>query len=370
MLPQQPYHRPPGQCLSVCAVVAAIALAASSRTCGSWMFAAEAEGRPGLSDDVVQSLANRFAPILFYESDEPNLPTSVERFLRRTELWFFGRNCRPDQFRVVGLHEARIPPSKKINCVNGVVVDSEGTRSVDKETTFYLTNVSESERRGSLNSEEWVTYLHAYGNDIGGITLQFWRVYAYNTAYFAGLPAWGASHGGDWEAIHVVLGPGPKFSPQFIRLLGHLSITTKPWSDVMSENGHPLIRCVKGSHTSILMRPGDLGQRPHLIEQASWTGGAVRWPDGKITRSGPLLNMGEKIDPRPAALWLRYSGLWGTRERAGLFTFYRSGYWGPAFNETGMRKDGFISAWCEGMARMPGDDAAFKRECYASSVVP
>ncbi len=39
-------------------------------------------------------------------------------------------------------------------------------------------------------------------------------------------------------------------------------------------------------------------------------------------------------------LFIRYAGLWGS---PGLF-YSTSGYWGPAFNETGMRADGFESA--------------------------
>jgi hypothetical protein len=327
-------------------------------------------GHSALADDVVLRLANAYAPVLFYEADEPNLPTSVDRFLRLTELWFFSRHCQPNQFRVAELRSSEIPATRAASCVPSQTIDSEGTRSTAKETTFYLGNVPEADRRGSTNSEEWVTYLHAYPNDLGGITLQFWRCYAYNTGYMAGFRAWGASHGGDWEAIHVVLGPAPAFAPVQIRLLGHVDITTRPWSEVATEGGHPLIRCSKGSHTSLLIRPGEQVPKSRLIEQESWSGGAVHWPGGRVTRSGPIVNLGEKTEPRRGVEWLRYSGLWGTREGSGFFAVYRSGYWGPAFNETGMHKDGFNAAWCEGIARTPGDEEAFRRECYASSIVP
>ena len=329
-----------------------------------------AQQKQELSDDVLMQLANRYAPILFYDSDEPNLPTSVDRFLAREELWFFSKSCRPAQRKIATVRDLKIPATGVLDCGSGRTILSNGTRSTDKETTFYLTTVPPAARRGSLDSEEWITYVHGYRNDLGGITLQFWRFYAYNTGYMAGIPAWGASHGGDWEAIHVVLGPEPALVPVQIRLLGHTRIATLPWPDVLSEGGHPLIRCSKGGHTSLLMTRSDLTHRGGLIEQGSWTGGAVRWPDGRKTRSGRIILLGSKTLPANNQEWLRYSGLWGTRESSGILTFYRSGYWGPAFNETGMSKDGFIAAWCAGMARTHGDEQAFRSECYASSSVP
>src|ERR1700733_3773990 len=51
----------------------------------------------GIPDDLEYRLANEFAPILFYDADEPNLPTTVERFLGKTELWYFSEYCSPQQ---------------------------------------------------------------------------------------------------------------------------------------------------------------------------------------------------------------------------------------------------------------------------------
>ena len=86
-----------------------------------------------------------------------------------------------------------------------------------------------------------------------------------------------------------------------------------------------------------------------------------------------MKNLGEKTFPMQGMEFLRYSGLWGTR-KTGLFGFYRSGYWGPAYNETSLRKDNFISAWCEGIRDpnrqvvLPGGEVI--RECFPESSVP
>ena len=326
--------------------------------------------RNGVPDGLELRLANEFAPILFYDRDEPNLPASVERFLAETDLWFFSQYCDPQQVLISKPAGFQLLKASRPSCrVSGELVHASGTRSLDKKSTFYLSNVMESARRGGEDSAAWTTYVHAYRNELGGVTLQYWRFYAYNTSYMMGFPIDFGTHGGDWEAIHVVLQPASSgaFTPVSIRLLGHRDIITRPWSEIVAEGGHPLILCEKGSHTSILVTRADSSKRPQRIEHRSWTGGTIRWPSGKISESGPIVMLGQKTSPAPGAEWLRYSGLWGTRESSGLYKYYRSGYWGPAFNETGLHSDGFIAAWCEGIAHV---GFAVDKECYAEHAIP
>src|SRR5215831_13183093 len=49
--------------------------------------------RDGISDTLEQELAERFAPVLYYEKDEPNWPTTVELFIPKTSLAFYDENC-------------------------------------------------------------------------------------------------------------------------------------------------------------------------------------------------------------------------------------------------------------------------------------
>jgi hypothetical protein len=108
--------------------------------------------------------------------------------------------------------------------------------------------------------------------------------------------------------------------------------------------------------------------RASLIESQTWTGGRTRWAGRKDWQpSGPLVLLGQKVRPMPGMEWIQYSGLWGTRENTGILPVYRSGYWGPAFNETGMRSDGFLSAWCEGIAATA--KIHVQQECFASKTV-
>src|SRR5262249_31130119 len=150
-----------------------------------------------------------------------------------------------------------------------------------KDPTFYLQNLPEAERRGSKRTEDWTTYCHAYCNNKGGITLQYWRFYPYNTGVLLGMRLDATSHGGDWEAVHVVLVASPDFRPLELRLVGHRQITTVPWGLLTVDAGHPVIRAERGSHTSELAGRLDAANRDKFITHYSWTDGVVRWPGGR-----------------------------------------------------------------------------------------
>jgi hypothetical protein len=319
----------------------------------------------GLPDDLELRLANEFAPVVFYSADEPNLPARVDPFLVRGQLWFFSQYCTPEQVFVEAI-AGEIPRKREASCrVAGETIESHGTWSASKAATFYLATLPPEARHSSADARDWITYVHAYPNDLGGVTLQYWRFYLFNTSYWMGIRAAMVDHGGDWEGIHVVLGPGPGYAPVGIRLLGHRDIAMAAWSSVLHEDHHPLIVAAKGGHSSELATEKPLANRSRFIEQQSWTGGRVRWPgQGNWQPSGGLALLGQKTRPMPGMEWIQYSGLWGTRERGGVLPAYRSGYWGPAFNETGMRSDGFFSAWCAGMAER--GKIAVREECFAA----
>ena len=46
-----------------------------------------------IDDGNEQRLAEKFAPIIYHESGDPNLPTNVEWFLARTEMRFYDHTC-------------------------------------------------------------------------------------------------------------------------------------------------------------------------------------------------------------------------------------------------------------------------------------
>jgi hypothetical protein len=61
---------------------------------------------------------------------------------------------------------------------NRLPTTSDGTRSDHKHRTFYLKDLNSEDQKGSTDSREWTTYYHAYPNDVGGVTIQYWNFYA------------------------------------------------------------------------------------------------------------------------------------------------------------------------------------------------
>ena len=325
--------------------------------------------KDGLSDSLEQTMAERFAPVVFHDPKEPNFPTNVRLFLPDTELWFYDNHCKQSSVKIVAPLANSIPEKVQPPCdPKETSVDSYGTRSKNKDQSFFLKTVDEAKRAGS-NPSDWTTYFHLYPNEDGGITIQYWRFYAYNTGELLGHQVGVGNHGGDWEAIHVVL--DFTNAPKSVRFLGHRSISTQPWSSLMSEGTHVLIKSEKGGHTSVPVKEKDKNDLARLIRQETWTGGQVIWPSSAAqnSTSPALINLGEKLSPAAGMEFLQYSGLWGTRETGSWFPRLRSGYWGPAFNETGMGRDQFIAAWCEGIARSLRERTIGRlRECYPTNV--
>ncbi|WP_437564312.1 hypothetical protein [Sorangium sp. So ce542] len=322
----------------------------------------------GLFDEEEQALAERYAPIVYHSSDESNFPTNVDWLLSRTSLWFYDDSREPDLRRKLVKRPTQLDLVSQIvveGCEGDQPVRSDGTRSRRKQRTFFLQDVAEEHRAGSLDSSDWTTYFHAYLNDDEGVTLQYWRLYSYNDA--------GLNHGGDWECVQVILTRSR--TPVRVALLGHSGIQRLPASALEWEGTHPRVYSEGGGHATRPHGKGirargcgggwlgsvlcelDSGNPATFVRQETWPGGEVAWFGGRCTRAGALLNMGEKRRPMNEQLFIQYSGLWGSPGVG----YESSGYWGPAYNETDMRSDGFIVAWAEGMKGVP------REECYPSS---
>ncbi|MBI3074115.1 MAG: hypothetical protein HYY84_18555 [Deltaproteobacteria bacterium] len=310
------------------------------------------------ADDVLEDwLAYRFAPIVYHGDDESNWPVNVDWLLSRTKLRFYDDECDPD------LHRTSVDRPSQLDlllyrvtesCGDNSDVASGETRSVCKQRTYYLQDVAESARAGTMTVSQWKTYVHSYLNVNGGITIQYWRVYAYNDA--------GNNHGGDWEGIQVHL--DNRLEVRYLGYLGHTGIETRIPTDAAWEGEHPKVWVEGGGHASKYSTDGLNGQVFSRWE--TWTGGKAWGVWGNLLgTAGGLVNVGEKSLPRNSQWFIKYSGIWGSPGS----TFISSGYWGPAFNETAAEcansggvpayesgigcddvcRNMYFAAWCQGM---------------------
>ena len=329
----------------------------------------------GLDDAIEDRMAERFAPVVFHGERETAFPVSVETWLRRSSLGLVvnGR-------RVRRLVEGPLTQAQLVNqraSVGHVALSSSGARSRGKRESFVLEPTESATGPETLDFADWVTYVHSYRNRQDGVTLQYWRAYVRNDASVLGLDV---GHGGDWEAIAVHL--DARYQPVRTVYLDHSGVV-----DVTSrtkwEAGHPLVWSEEGGHSSSPDTSRSRSVRWYRHE--TWTGGTVtRWDAVRLGTSGGLRNVGEKSHPRNQQLFVQYSGLWGPPGRL----FITSGYWGPAFNETGATcADGSaayqpylwrradsprcspirINAWCDGAE---GTHLDLRAECFAPADVP
>jgi hypothetical protein len=161
-------------------------------------------------------------------------------------------------------------------------------------------------------------------------------------------------------------------SQSVLAFLGHKDIFEIEWRDLDKDDDHPIIYSERGSHTS-----NAKGARVG-IKQETWTSGSVYWPDSHVSASGGIVNVGARKAAMNGQLFIYYSGLWGSpSEFASVgnlvptssqpvhdllqkLIYVSSGYWGPAFNETGEGVGGLIRAWCYDMRDQD------RSECYTS----
>jgi hypothetical protein len=285
---------------------------------------------------------------------EPNLPTSVDWFLTKTTLAFHDDGC-PQDNKNYGIATLDLLENAKLaSACNQHVYAASGTRSAKRTATFVLSDVDDQYKAGSSDPSQWVTYFHAYRNSGGGWTIQYWSFYAFNTGVKVG-PFELGYHGGDWEMVAVVLGPDD--APVGLRMTGHTDLQSVPWPGVSKNGTHPIIFTERGGHE---VHAADPGTSPYIVHP-TWPGSLVAMAGGIPHPVGPIVDLGTKLHPKVG--FLRYSGIWGSIGATPI----SSGYWGPVFNETGMKSDGFLAAWCDGVADPQLADEG-KRECFADDV--
>ena len=300
--------------------------------------------------DATQVLAERFAPELMHPHDEPNLPTSVDWFVQKTSMSFRNIECQKDNTDFGAASFSLLSNASLTSSCDKHVFTASGTWSASRKKTFILSDVADRFKKGSTDPAEWNTYFHAFRNNVGGWSIQYWSFYPYNTGKKLG-PIEIGYHGGDWEMVEVVL--DPQDNPVSLHSTGHTNIEVVAWSAVEKNGTHPVLYTEKGGHEA----HSTAQEPPPYIVHPTWSQGLAILPNLPPKPVGKLLDLGTKLKPREP--FLLYSGLWGSLGSTPI----SSGYWGPAFNETGMKQDNFLAAWCDGIDN-PDQTNNGKRECY------
>ena len=295
----------------------------------------------GIDDALEWTLAVRHAPVVYLSPWESNLPANVEWFLDRARLRFHHSCsalalCCGDHgiFDYGGASQATLVTqthSKRAwslfsGCHHTSPQSSGG--DWDDDHHFFL-QLRDSDHSGSWYPGDWKVYVHAYPNNIGGINVQYWFFYAYNSGPVE------FNHEGDWENILIQLDASQNVVKVLMARHNDPYHQFSPGSVTWYQGTHPVVLSAEGTHATYESFDSCNGA---LIEHGcawghpswrwfTWSGGLPAGEGGY--QGGGLINVGEKGYPLNGQRFIKYSGRWG---ELGV-TPWTNGPRGPAYQD-------------------------------------
>jgi hypothetical protein len=286
---------------------------AFSQGCPTWGWSGD--GDP-IDEGHEQCLLDRHAPLAYLPlSKDWTLPTNVDWYLARAALRFHHNNC-PD-CPIIPQSPSQVAIGQQSHQGRGFLCRHSG-RSYPSGSGdhvpgehFFLEVRNDGDHGGSTNPADWRVYGHVYGNNIGGVDVQYWFFYAYNDNFAT------FNHEGDWESVAVRLrGDGSTDSVFYCK---HGDCEQKqPWQ-VSWYGSHPTVWVADGSHASyenesecdwsVITEGGpDSCETNDAFRWFTWSGG--RGGNAGL-QGGGVINMGEKGAPLNGQSFIHFNGKWG-----------------------------------------------------------
>lgn len=269
-MPREPR---PARIVSPAAILGAVSVAL---LCFSQESDARTDGRPtdppfathdfdrdGIPDELEDALARQYAPMVILHKDDRIRPASVP--------WLI------DRLDDASLRSAEFHPGDPLL----------GKSRYDEET-----------RRGSVDPDDWVTYVHVFPRRDGGIGIQYWFFYPYSDGpmFF--------NHESDWE--HMTVRLDVTGVPVGAYLSAHEDNSPGrfvPWDELRKEGNHPVVLSARGTHATY-------AHKRHLawFETAGECDDLHRCihPVWRTWQGGGLENLGERAYPRRAFVRSRF----------------------------------------------------------------
>jgi len=267
-------------------------------------------------------IAQKFAPILYFEREEECFPVNVEYHINNSYL----RQVDKDQ----------------INDTFPTVEELSNYKTDD----YYLDNIL-----GLVNDDEiiidyktknlgYTVYYRSYPeNEEFPEIIQYWMFYAFNKGIMN-------QHEGDWEMVQVVLTGD---TPTNVMYSQHYGGQKANWSQVERDGFNIKVYVSRGSHANYLRSySGVLGASNDIVGD-----------------NGKILTLGDynliKLESQP---WLDFGGRWGmygaTQEEGNIASILgQAGPHGPKYREDGVMWNNAIG-WGNGLS--PVNDNIFLLE--------
>ena len=272
---------------------------------------AEDADNDGLSDDLESTLAERHAPILYFEEEERFFPVMIEYHLQNSNL---------NQSRGGDDLTDPSPTSSKI----GNYTDPDGRYYLDNRKGGVGDDGVERDYRAEGQAQGYTIYSHVardsyHGNEY--IVVQYWMFYAFNKGTMN-------THEGDWEMVQVVLNH-TSHEPEEAMYSQHIGGQRTKWSNIEKDGGHIKVYVAKGSHANYFRSyQGKLSLASDVVSD---NGRVLKPKDYSIVLLGEAGESNHTVNQS----WLDFAGRWGEFGSEEDELRGKRGPHGPVYREEG-----------------------------------
>jgi len=273
----------------------------------------------GVDSILDETLARKYAPVLYFHPDELFRPQSVEVLVNSARL----RAQRRFWFDVNVLLDVTIADFLDYQDRDFFLDAWYGSEGISEYKNYtYHREIYRDKLGPDAGGPPILAYAHVSRNvDSGGLTIQYWLFYYFND--------WFNKHEGDWEMLEVILDSNQQ--PAWVVLSQHHSGARRAWSTVQVEQGsHPAVYVGLGSHANYFwgdeVYPNGMTVGKQRVEVMDRTG-----VSGRVIPEIELIPDPDQVQSRPdlwtGSEWVLFGGHWGEIAQVADF----SGPYGPAF---------------------------------------
>ncbi len=260
----------------------------------------------GIDDTEERALAEKYAPILYFEEKEKVYPVSVDYAISNSNL------NRSDEGVPALIDEN--PTVEELSHYN----TDENYYLDNRKGTIHDDGIIE-DYRSNMENLGYTVYAHVFkqGNET---VIQYWMFYAFNKGMLN-------THEGDWEMIQIILNTEQKAANAMYSQ--HISGQKAKWSQVEKSGDHAKVYVARESHANYFRYyQGKLGLASDYVGK----NGRVLKPDDY-----DLIILGEAGEGNHIAEqgWIDFAGRWGDFGSNESGVRGERGPRGPAYREDG-----------------------------------
>ena len=260
----------------------------------------------GMEDGYELSLAEKYAPILYFEKHEHLFPVKVEYHILNSNL-----NITTDEGEML-IDASPLP--QQLGAYNDV---SENYSLDNRKGGIYDDRII-NDYEENMDSLGYTIYAHVF-TDGNNTIIQYWMFYAFNKGTLN-------NHEGDWEMVQIVISNDTPVDAMYSQ---HISGQRAAWGEVEKEGEHIKVYVARGSHANYFRYfQGLMG----LARDRVGKNGKILGPEDYN-----LVLLGERGEGNHNASqnWIDFAGRWGEfgNEESGIRG--ERGPYGPAYRQEG-----------------------------------